>query len=323
MEKVDILMATYNGEKYIEEQIQSILNQTYKEFRLLISDDCSNDGTRVILNEFAKKDNRIILFFQDENLGVVRNFEFLLEKVENEYFMFSDQDDFWYDNKIEQSLKKVKESDADLVYTDLEVVDSNLKLINKSFWDLKSLRHKIEKYNNFEAIYLNNFVTGCTILCKKSWISKVLPIPKNSKYILHDYWFSIIVSSNGKIEYIDKPLIKYRQHYNNSVGTKTISETLDKLEDIRNLFLEVKLDHFKVFVENSNKFSKEINKLSEKSLEYFKILEKTRYINLSKLGMFFKLYKYETKSYKMKNLLILHFPILAKIIFKFAYKKRV
>lgn len=323
MEKVDILMATYNGEKYIKEQIQSILNQTYKEFRLLISDDCSNDGTREILNEFAKKDNRIILFFQDENLGVVKNFEFLLEKVENEYFMFSDQDDFWYDEKIEQSLKKMKESDADLVYTDLEVVDSNLKLINKSFWDLKSLRYKIEKYNNFEAIYLNNFVTGCTILCKKSWISKVLPIPKNSKYILHDYWFSIIVSSNGKIEYIDKPLIKYRQHYNNSVGTKTVSETLDKLEDIRNLFLEVKLDHFKVFVENSNKFNKEINKLSEKSLEYFKILEKTRYINLSKIGMFFKLYKYETNSYKMKNLLILHFPILAKIIFKFTYKKRV
>ena len=322
MEKVDILMATYNGEKYIEEQIQSILNQTYKEFRLLISDDCSTDETKSILKKFAKKDDRIILFFQDENLGVVKNFEFLLKKVENEYFMFSDQDDYWDEDKIEQSLEKIKESDADLVYTDLEVVDLDLKLINKSFWDLKALRYKIEKYNNFDAIYLNNFITGCTILCKKCWISKFLPIPKNSKYILHDYWVSLIVSNNGKIAYINKSLIKYRQHYNNSVGTKTISETLDRIEEIRNLFIDVKLDHFNVLLENSNKFSEEINKLSEKSLEYFKILEKTKYINLSKLGMFFKLYKYETNVYKMKNLLILHFPILAKIIFRFTKVKK-
>lgn len=322
MEKVDILMATYNGEKYIEEQIQSILNQTHQNFRLLISDDCSKDNTRKILKKLAEKDNRITLNFQNENLGVVKNFEFLLKNVENDFFMFADQDDYWYENKIELSLNKLKEENADLVYTDLEVVDSNLSVINKSYWDLKSFRKKIQKYNNFEALYLNNFITGCTIFCKKEWIDKILPLPKTSKYVLHDYWIALMVSLNGKISFVDKPLIKYRQHGNNSVGSKTVSETLETLEEIRNLFINVKLDHFELFVKNSNNFNENINKLSKKSLQYYQKLESTKYFNFSKLGMFFKLYKYEPFSYKIKNLIILHFPILARIIFKIIKEKK-
>ena len=90
---VDILLATYNGEKYLKEQIESILNQTYSDFRLLISDDCSSDNTKEILKEYKKKDSRIVLYFQQENLGVIKNFEFLLNKVESKFYMFSDQDD--------------------------------------------------------------------------------------------------------------------------------------------------------------------------------------------------------------------------------------
>ena len=95
--KIDILMATYNGEKYLKEQIDSILNQTNQDFRLLISDDCSDDNTRQILNEYVEKDSRVVVFLQAKNLGVVKNFEFLMEKVENEAFMFSDQ---FYTNRI-------------------------------------------------------------------------------------------------------------------------------------------------------------------------------------------------------------------------------
>ena len=80
MEEIDILMATYNGEKYLREQIDSILNQTYSKFRLLISDDCSQDKTREILKEYEEKDKRITVYYQEENLGYVKNFEFLLRK---------------------------------------------------------------------------------------------------------------------------------------------------------------------------------------------------------------------------------------------------
>ena len=149
MEKIDILLATYNGEKYLKDQLDSILNQTYNNFRLLISDDCSTDKTRNILEEYKNKDNRIELFFQKNNLGVIRNFEFLLNKVENKYYMFSDQDDIWKEFKIEKSVKKIEESDSDLVYSDLEVVDENLKVKYDSYWKLKGFYKKIKKYNNF------------------------------------------------------------------------------------------------------------------------------------------------------------------------------
>ena len=123
MEKVDVLLATYNGEKYLKEQIDSILEQTYSDFRLLISDDGSTDDTRKILEEYKNKDSRIQVFFQESNLGVVKNFEFLLKKVESKYYMFSDQDDIWKSEKIEKSLNKIQSDNCDLVYSDLEVVD--------------------------------------------------------------------------------------------------------------------------------------------------------------------------------------------------------
>ena len=137
MKKVDILLATYNGEQYLKEQLDSILAQSYNEFRLLISDDASTDDTVRILKEYEEKDTRITVFFQKENSGVIKNFEFLLERVENEYYMFSDQDDIWKEDKIEKSIKKIEETDSSLVYTDLEVVDSDLNVTYKSYWKLK------------------------------------------------------------------------------------------------------------------------------------------------------------------------------------------
>lgn len=321
MEKVDILLATYNGEKYVREQIDSILNQTYKEFRLLISDDCSTDNTPSILEEYKNKDNRIEIYLQKDNLGVVKNFEFLLNKVQSKYYMFSDQDDIWKETKIEKSVNKIQEQDYDLVYSDLEIVDENLIVTNKSYWKEKGIYGKIKNYNNFESLYLNNFVTGCTIISKKELINKFMPLPNNSKYVLHDYWISLILSQNGKIAYIEEPLIKYRQHKNNKVGSKKKSDELKSLDEIRNLFIQVKIEHFNVFIENENKFnSEEIKQLNKKSLKYYEMLKEKKYINFKDWGLFFKLYKYENFSYKMQNFVILNLPVIARILFKFKRK---
>ena len=145
MEQIDILMATYNGEKYLREQIESILNQTYSNIRLIISDDCSKDKTREIIKEYEQKDNRIIAYFQENNLGYAKNFEFLLTKVENDFYMLSDQDDYWLPEKVEKTFNRLKETNADLVFTDLEVVDENLKTIYQSFNDFMLLSRKIQK----------------------------------------------------------------------------------------------------------------------------------------------------------------------------------
>lgn len=318
MEKVDILLATYNGEQYLREQLNSILSQSYSNFRLLISDDLSTDSTREILAEYVEKDKRIIIFNQEKNLGVVKNFEFLLKKVENKYYMFSDQDDIWKENKIEKSIKVLEETNSDLVYTDLEVVDENLNVTYESYWKLKGIYNKIKKYNNFESLYLNNFVTGCTILSKKEFIKEVLPLPNTSKFVLHDYWIPLILSQKHKITYIEEPLIKYRQHKNNKVGSKKKTDELKSFEEIRSLFINVKKEHFTVFIENEDKFIDEkIKKLNKEAIEYYEMLEKKKNINFRKWGLFIKLYKYEGFIYNLENFAILNLPIIAKFLIRF------
>ena len=102
------------------------------------------------------------------------------------------------------------------------------------------------------------------MLVRSKWINEFMPIPKDTKYILHDYWISLIISQNGKIGYIDEPTVKYRQHKTNKIGAKTASEQLSTLDDVRNLFINVKLEHFKTFIQNEEVFK----------LDYFKELNR-------------------------------------------------
>ena len=172
-EKVDVLVATYNGEKYLREQLDSIIKQTYKNIRILISDDCSKDRTQEILQEYEKKDDRIKIFLHDRNLGSNKNFEFLLRQVESKFYMLSDQDDVWLPEKIEKTIQKQKETGADLVFGDLEVVNEKLETIYPSFGDFMLLNRKINKYiGSYKVNYLYNVVTGCTILSTKEFIEK-------------------------------------------------------------------------------------------------------------------------------------------------------
>lgn len=317
MEKIDILLATYNGEKFVKEQIESILNQTYENFNLIISDDASTDNTLNILEEYEKKDTRIKVFKKEKNEGLIDNFEFLLKNVTSDYFMFSDQDDIWKKDKIEKSINKLKEENSGLVYTDLEIVDEKLNVIYPSYWKYKQIYKKIIKYNNFEALYLNNFVTGCTILAKSKYIKDILPLPRNSKFVLHDYWTALIISAKDKISYVEEPTIQYRQHKNNRVGSSRKSDQLENFEDLRNLFIRVKIEHFEVFKENIEKIkTKEISKYTNEALKYFENLKKVKYINLKNWNLFFRLYKYEEFSYTIQNFIILNIPILGKLAFK-------
>ena len=132
-ETIDILLATYNGEKYLEEQLNSILTQSYSNFKLIISDDCSQDKTKEILEKYQSHP-QIEIYYQEKNIGYMKNFEFLLQHVEHNLYMLCDQDDIWLSNKIEKTYEKLKEKQADLVFTDLEIIDE------KQF-----LNHLIEK----------------------------------------------------------------------------------------------------------------------------------------------------------------------------------
>lgn len=316
-QKIDILMATYNGEKYLKEQIESILNQTYQNIRLIISDDCSKDKTREIIKEYEKKDKRIISYFQEKNLGYVKNFEFLLTKVENDIYMLSDQDDFWLPKKVEHTYQKLKEAEADLVFTDLEVVDKDLKMLYPSFNDFMKLTRKIKKYiHDYRLEYLYNCVTGCTLMSKKKFIDKIIPIPTDSKYAIHDTWIATVVVNNGKAAYLDEKTIKYRQHGKNQVGAEKVSHGFKKLDQVRELFIEVKLGLFTTYVNNDRIFDEKLKKQNKEVLEYFKMIKEKNNFNFRKWRVFHELYKNETVIYYLINFCIMNFPAIARILFK-------
>lgn len=319
-EKIDILLATYNGEKYLKEQINSILNQTYKNINIIISDDCSKDTTKEILEDYKQQDDRIKLYFQKNNLGVVKNIEFLLKKVEAPYYMLADQDDYWMPEKAEKSLEKLKQENADLVFGDLEVVDEKLNMMYTSFNDYMLLTRKIEKYiDNYKVNYLYNCVTGCTILARKETIKKILPLPTTSKRVIHDHWIGLMVSLNGKLAYIPEKYIKYRQHGNNQVGTEKISHGFKKLEQVRELFINVKLGVFGTYVENNERFPKELQEFNKKAYEYFKMVEKKKNFNFQGWTTFHQLYKTEKFMYYIENFAIMNLPFIAKVIFNIRY----
>ena len=315
-EKVDILLATYNGEKYVAEQIESILNQTYQNFNLIISDDCSKDSTPEILKEYAQKDKRIILHIQPQNLGVVKNIEFLLKQVTSNLYMLSDQDDVWLKEKVEKSVETLQKENADLAFGDLEVVDQNLNTMYPSFGDFMLLNPKIKKYiNSYKVNYLYNCVTGCTIISKKEFIEKILPLPTKSKFLIHDHWIGLMVGINGKLAYMPEKYIKYRQHGNNQVGTNKISHGFKTIEQVRELFINVKIGVFGTYVENNEKFPKDIQKLNTEALEYFKMIEKKKNFNFRKWNIFHKLYKTESFKYYAMNFVIMNMPLLGKPVF--------
>ncbi|WP_202304568.1 glycosyltransferase family 2 protein [Dryocola clanedunensis] len=218
---VDIVMATYNGEKFIAQQIESILAQDHDNFTIYISDDGSTDQTVEIIKSFSEYGSKIKIVNTERVGGVMKNFEKALTYSKADYIMLSDQDDVWYKNKIQTSLDCIlKEENCAskkvplMVYTDLELVDENLSLIDESFYHASGLN----PYRNLiiDNLLWMNSVWGCTILLNRAALSTCLPF----KYplMMHDHWLAMNTLKNGKLVYIDKPLIKYRQHSSNVLG---------------------------------------------------------------------------------------------------------
>ena len=313
--QIDILLATYNGEKYLKCQIDSILNQTHKNIRLLINDDCSTDNTRAILKEYEEKDDRIKVKYNEKNLGYVKNFEDLLKRVENKYFALSDQDDFWKEEKIEKSLNKLLEEDADLVFTDLEPVDEKLNTITPSMVRFMQMDKNIKKHQDYKSVFLRNCVTGCTILSKKELINEYIPIPTKEPMV-HDWWMALIISQIGKITFLDEPTIKYRQHGNNQLGIYGMKNYIQDFDEYRKKYIQLKLDQFNLYVENEQFFkNKELITLSKNAIKYLEDIRVKRYFNFKNTKTFFELYNMEFFSMRLKTYLMLNLPIVGRGLF--------
>lgn len=240
--KIAILLATYNGEKYISEQIRSILKQSYNNWNLYIHDDGSNDRTLEIVESYQEKYPQNIYILENKKVGGAKNnFFYLMSKVKAPYYMFCDQDDVWMPNKIELTVGRMKENEKEkknspiLIFSDLKVVDEKLKMISPKMSEYQNLNMY---YTDIYHLMLQNVVTGCTCMINDRCKELALKCKNIEEVIMHDWWCGLIASYFGKIDYIDKPLIQYRQHTNNSVGAKNVRDVkyiLYKTRDYANV----------------------------------------------------------------------------------------
>ncbi|MBN2895284.1 MAG: glycosyltransferase family 2 protein [Campylobacterales bacterium] len=208
---VSIAMATYNGARYLKEQIHSILSQSYSNIELIITDDASTDETCAILKLLAQEDSRIKLILNLTNRGFVSNFERALKCVNGEYIALADQDDIWEEQKIEKLLNAI--NGYSLIHSDAFLIDEHNNVIHSSHSN--NSKKIIQK--DIKGYFIANNVTGCTALFSAKLLDDLLPFPP--EVILHDWWIAIVAMKHHGVVYLDEPLVRYRQHHSNLIGS--------------------------------------------------------------------------------------------------------
>ena len=231
--KIGILLATFNGERFLEAQLDSLLSQTHENILIIIRDDQSTDGTCSILRSYEGEypDKIKVLNVDQVTLGASGNFSVLIAYAINlqielklDYFAFCDQDDIWDSKKLEKQLVSMISLESEsttkkglpfLIHCDLEVVNEKAERISDSLICYQGL--EISK-NNFSSLLTSNLVTGCTAMFNPTLARLAVPIPKEA--VMHDWWIAIVASAFGKIGFVDEALVKYRQHAVNTIGAK-------------------------------------------------------------------------------------------------------
>ena len=317
-EKIDVLLTTYNTNiEFLKKQIDSILNQTYKNYNFIISDDCStNKEIAEVLNEYKNKDNRITLYIQESNLGYNKNFEFLLKKSTSNYIMFADHDDIWYPEKIEKSYKMIKEKKIDLVYCNCNLINENGNIIKQNYF----------KYKNVPLIDGKNKLAisrcigiGCAQIITKSVKERMLPF--SEEVIAHDWLASFIANEERGLTYIEAPLFGYRLHDSNVFGGRNLAQNLSKWKQQNGKNFEAYLKYrnekvidmaylFGAIMEKKYSKIDENKKYLEEMIKYYENLKKSKYINIH-IFKYFKFLAGKNLLKKIiKEIIIFHFPII-------------
>jgi len=289
---VSVLLASYNGEKYIREQMDSILNQTFPDLKVVISDDLSTDRTPAIIREYEEQyPDRVKSLKNEESSGSAQNNFFrLLSAASDEYIMLCDQDDVWMADKVEITLKEMKRLEADygmdiplLVHSDLSVADEECRVLHKSMAEYQ----KIAVHDNRLSHYLvENNITGNTVMINRAFLPLLAHKPEEC--VMHDWWLGLLASCFGKVSYIDRPLVLYRQHGSNQLGSQSGMEQYANRshngkkvrENYRKMFKQAE-----VFL---NRYKKDLSIEQREILEHFiQIPDKSR------VGKIYTIWKYK------------------------------
>ena len=289
---VSVAMATYNGEKYIAEQLESIINQSYKNIELVITDDASADGTVAVIKRFQQQYKFITLFINPVNSGVTNTFEHSFKNCTGDFIAIADQDDIWELQKIELLINAIGKEDA--VYSNSELVDKAGQPLGQLFSSLMQL----QSYYSGAPFLMGNCIPGHTIIMRSSFTKTILPLPKT---IMFDRWISFCAAANNGIKYVDRPLVKYRQHDTNTIGTgKSKNKTARKTKTEK---FNAKLAELKILA-TAPVTNEATRQTLSRMLELF-----TRTISLQRGIFFFK---------NMDDLLVVkNKPVYRKILYCF------
>lgn len=225
---VEILLAAYNGERFLREQLDSLLAQTWEQWHLTVSDDGSTDGTSAILDGYAAQyPDRIRRVRHEGRFGnACDHFFWLMKECGASYMMFCDQDDVWHPDKVEKTMRALLEAEDEagtdtpvLVFTDLTPVDEKLRPIASS---LMKMQKQYTDVIDYRALLMQNIVTGCATGINRALAQLAGQCKDASQVIMHDWWLGVVAARFGKVVYLDESTMLYRQHGGNCVGAKAV-----------------------------------------------------------------------------------------------------
>ena len=326
---VDILLATYNSNiEYLKLQIDSILNQSYKNIHLIISDDASkNQDVKEVLKEYSDLDNRVIIYLNKENVGYIKNFEFLLSKSSAKYIAFADHDDIWRKDKISECVKVLKEKNVDLVYSDCNQIDENGVMLNESYIRYKNMPI-INGKNNILA-FSRHIAIGCSEMFTEKIKNQMIPFSKN--VMAHDWLNMYLASKQNGVVYIDKPLFGYRIHSSNEFGGRSLNQNLGKwkkenekpnsyktFKKYRNerVIKKAYLDGSLMCKEYRDKYDLDKTEEENKVIDYYNKLINTKIISF-RFSTYKKYLSFKgIGKRKLKEIMIFHFPVIAYLVYR-------
>ncbi|NBB31405.1 glycosyltransferase family 2 protein [Cellulophaga sp. BC115SP] len=221
---ISVALCTYNGAKYLGEQLESILNQTRSVNEIVICDDRSTDATADIVKAFQDKAPFPIYFYRnDSQLGSTKNFEKCLQLCQGDIIFLCDQDDYWMPEKVEKLVDYLeKNPQQQMVFSDAGMMDEKSERIAGNIWQEVMFDDNMQKIwqagGAAQILYKGYVVTGATVALRKSALSKMLPFPTSVKDLIHDAWMSISLALKNQIGFVNEELILYRRHSAQQVG---------------------------------------------------------------------------------------------------------
>lgn len=306
-ETIAVLLATYNGELYLREQLNSLLGQTYTNWVCYIHDDGSTDQTIDIIREYCDGFPQNFKMLEGASCGGAKNnFLFLLSEIKEEYVAFCDQDDFWLPEKLVKIYEVMKKNEnkekPTVIFSDLKVVNEQLELISDSFFRYSG---KDSTRLNYKQILIQNFVPGCTMLINRKAVDIGLEYENVENIYMHDWWLMVICALMGDVFSEDESLVLYRQHGNNSIGAEKKVSVLDVFAHIFQTIFGDRINDIHRRISIPRKFSEELKKMdgiSKEDREFlneFSVIEKENKIKRIEFYIKNKLFRNNHRNFFM------------------------